>query len=261
MSNDANGGGAPLHDGVGRVRAAEQVEMVKRFYTSVEIVETDNGAFEVRLDGRTVKSPGRKAVRVPSKALAERMAGEWRAQKEFVRPTSMPVTRLVNTALEAGPELAPKLRDELVRYTGNDLLCYRADQPEALVVRQTEIWGRALGEMERRYDVRFEVITGILHRPQPAPTLEKMAELGGRFGPFGLIALNSIAALTGSGVLAFGLAEGLLAPDFGWTAAHVDEDFNISRWGEDHEARVRREQRRAEYDAALVMLSDVGPSD
>ncbi|NOZ32835.1 MAG: ATPase, partial [Alphaproteobacteria bacterium] len=183
-----------------------------------------------------------------------------RAQEKFIRPASMPMTRLTNTALEAGPDLAPELRGELVRYAGNDLLCYRADQPDELVARQAEIWGGALGKMERRLGARFEVITGIIHQPQPAPTLQKLAQLGGRFGPFGLIALNSVASLTGSGILALGLAEGLFEPDFGWTAAHVDEDFNISRWGEDHEAKVRRDLRRTEYDAALAMIADVGLS-
>ena len=52
------------------------------------------------------------------------------------------------------------------------------------------------------------------------------------------------------------LADGPLAADDGWNAAHVDEDWNAELWGMDEEAAVRRAFRRSDYDAALVALAD-----
>jgi chaperone required for assembly of F1-ATPase len=43
---------------------------------------------------------------------------------------------------------------------------------------------------------------------------------------------------------------GRLTPEQAWQAAHVDEDFQISQWGEDAEAAHRRAHRRRDFDAA-----------
>ncbi len=63
-----------------------------------------------------------------------------------------------------------------------------------------------------------------------------------------------MTSLTGSALLALGVALGRLTPDQAWNAAHVDEDFQIAQWGEDAEARDRCAARRREFDAAARML-------
>jgi chaperone required for assembly of F1-ATPase len=65
----------------------------------------------------------------------------------------------------------------------------------------------------------------------------------------------SITSLTGSGLLAIGLRHGLFSPDEVWTAAHVDEDYNMRLWGEVDDAAARRLKRRAEFDAAVTVLT------
>ena len=45
-----------------------------------------------------------------------------------------------------------------------------------------------------------------------------------------------MTTLTGSALLALAHARGHLAAEEAWAAAHVDEDWQISRWGEDAEA-------------------------
>jgi chaperone required for assembly of F1-ATPase len=75
--------------------------------------------------------------------------------------------------------------------------------------------------------------------------------------PFGLAALHVVTTLTGSAILALALANGRLSPDEVWAAAHVDEDFQIEAWGEDLEAGERRAARRAEFDAAALVLASV----
>ena len=48
-----------------------------------------------------------------------------------------------------------------------------------------------------------------------------------------------------------GLWHKLFSPDQVWQAAHVDEDYQISQWGEDEEAAERRVKRRVEFDTAV----------
>jgi chaperone required for assembly of F1-ATPase len=64
-----------------------------------------------------------------------------------------------------------------------------------------------------------------------------------------------ITTLTGSALLALALLQGHLTAGEAWTAAHVDEDWNMEQWGRDEIALARRAARRAELDAAATVLA------
>lgn len=244
-------------DGFARARRLQKRELPRRFYKEVSVGEMAAG-FAVLLDGRRLRTPGKAEVVVPARALAEKLASEWRAQAERVDPATMPLMRLVNTAVEGGTAAAPALCEEVVRYAGSDLLLYRADAPAELAARQAEIWGAALAQFGGRFGIEFAPTAGIVHRAQPPESLEKVASLAAAFGPLALTALVSATGLTGSAILALGVAHSLFERDFAWEAAHLDEDHNISQWGEDAEAAARRAFRRAEFDAAIDVIETVG---
>jgi chaperone required for assembly of F1-ATPase len=240
-------------DGYGRAQHLNKVELPKRFYKEVGIGSAPGG-YAVTLDGKTPRTPGQVPVVVPQQALAEAMAAEWAAQGEFIDPKVMPIVRLVNSAIEAGEERLPALRAEIVKYAGNDLLLYRADTPRELIAEQERVWDAALVKLARHFEIGFQPTIGILHQPQPALTLERLAGSVADVPLIEVVALNSLTGLTGSGLLAIALREGLMTPEEVWTAAHVDEDHNIRLWGEVDEARERRAKRRLEFDAAIRVL-------
>ncbi len=245
---------AHREDGYGRAQAHAKRELPKRFYAEAKVQRMDGG-FAVGLDGRVPRTPGMKPVVVPAEAVAAVMAEEWAAQGEFIDPETMPMVRLVNSAVEAGAESMPALRAEIVKYAGNDLLLYRADSPEALVARQEELWDAALVGLARHFGVAFQPTIGILHQPQPPATLARLgAALEGE-ALLPLTAMNAIMSITGSGLLALALRHRLLSADEVWAAAHVDEDHNIALWGEVEEITERRAKRRREFDAAAKLLT------
>lgn len=244
---------AHRNDGYGRAQAHAKTELPKRFYKQTGIAVTADG-FAVTLDGRPTRTPGRVPVAVAQEALAQLMAEEWAAQGEFIDPEKMPMVRLVNSAIESGPDKVGPLRDEIVRYASNDLLLYRADSPRELVAAEEAAWDEALVRLARHFGVAFQPTIGILHQPQPVATLGRLREAIADESLLPLTALVSITSLTGSGLLAIGLRHGLFAPDDVWAAAHVDEDHNIRLWGEMEEARLRRDKRRIEFDAAVRLL-------
>lgn len=244
---------AHREDGYGRAQAHAKRELPKRFYTNV-IVQPLEGGFAVGLDGRVPRTPGMKHVVVPSQALAAEMASEWGAQGEFIDPETMPLVRLVNSGVEAGEESKPALRDEIVKYAGNDLLLYRADTPESLVQRQEQVWDEVLVKLARHFDVAFQPTVGILHQAQPQATLARLARALADEPLLPLTAMNSIMSITGSGLLAIAARHGLATPEEVWVAAHVDEDHQIGLWGEVEEITTRRAKRRSEFDAAVRVL-------
>jgi chaperone required for assembly of F1-ATPase len=240
-------------DGYGRAQGHVKRELPKRFYKDA-IVQPHDGGFAVGLDGRVPKTPGMKPVVVPSEALAHALSAEWSAQREFIDPQTMPLVRLVNSGVEAGEESMPALRAEIVKYAGNDLLLYRADAPESLVARQEQIWDDVLVKLARKFGVAFQPTIGILHQPQPPATLSRLEEVLADEPLLPLVAMNSIMSITGSGLLAIAVRHGLVTAEDAWVAAHVDEDHQISLWGEVEEITTRRAKRRSEFDAAIRVL-------
>jgi chaperone required for assembly of F1-ATPase len=241
------------NDGYGRAQHLNKVELPKRFYKEVG-VGTTPGGFAVTLDGRSPRTPSQTPVVVPQQALAAAMAEEWAAQGEFIDPKIMPIVRLVNSAVEAGEERLGALRDEIVKYAGSDLLLYRADSPRELVADQERVWDAALVKIARHFNIGFQPTIGITHQPQPAPTLDRLSESLSETSLIEIVALNSLTGITGSGLLSIALREHLMTPEEVWTAAHVDEDYNVRLWGEVEEATERRVKRRLDFDAAIRVL-------
>ncbi|MFE8584752.1 ATP12 family chaperone protein [Sphingomonas sp. NCPPB 2930] len=227
---------------------------MKRFWTNVG-VDADR---VVRLDDRPVRTPGRAPLALPTPALAEAVAGEWRAVEETVDPRAMPLTGLANAAIDRiGADPAP-FAQGLARYAETDLLCYRADSPPELVERQDRVWNPLLDWARDRYDVHFTLVSGIMHRPQPDATVDRLAQAVAALDAFRLAALSPVVTITGSLVLALALLEGAAEPDAVWIAAHVDEDFQAEIWGEDYLAIEARDGKRREFDAAVRFLAALG---
>lgn len=244
-----------LNDGYGRAQHLNKVELPKRFYKDVAAGPVDGG-FVVTLDGRPVRTPGRKlAVIVPAAAIATTMAEEWASQRAFIDPATMPMVRLINSAIESGEDMLPAFRAEVIKFAAGDLMLYRAESPQELVSEQEIAWDNALTALARHFGVSFQPTMTITHQPQPQATLDRLAESLVGENLLTMTALVSITGLTGSGLLAIGLRNELFSPDQVWKAAHIDEDYQIAQWGHDEEAADRRARRRIEFDAAVAVLT------
>jgi chaperone required for assembly of F1-ATPase len=227
---------------------------MKRFWKEVAL----DAARGVLLDGRPVRTPGRAPLLLETDALAQAVAEEWRAVGDTLNPRAMPLTGLANAAVDRIAPDPARFAADLARYGESDLLCYRADSPEPLVERQAAAWDPPLEWAQRRFDVGFERVTGIIHRAQPPATVRRLGEAVAALPPFTLAGLSPIVTLTGSLVLALMLVERATSPEAAWSAAHVDEDWQAELWGEDVLATQARAARRAEFDAAVRFLSLLG---
>lgn len=227
---------------------------MRRFYKTVG-VEGGPGGWEVRLDGRPVRSPAKAVLRLPGAALAEAIAGEWAAQGEKVEPASMPLLRLACTAVDRVAPRRAAVVDDIVAYGGSDLLCYRATEPVELIARQQEIWQPLLDWAADRFGARLRVTAGIAPIDQPAPALAVLRDAVAERDDPTLAGLHALTAATGSLVIALAALEAEIDGDALWRAAQLDEDWQIERWGEDAEAAARRTALRADIDATLRFLA------
>lgn len=215
----------------------------RRFYTAVTVTED----CAIALDGRIVKTPLKSKLVLPTRALADEVAAEWAAQGEKIDPATMVLTKLANTALDRVAPERPRIVGEILDYAGSDLVCYRADRPPALVTRQRAAWDPIVDWARVALDAPFVVTTGIVHVSQPNAALRAFEAALAVHNDFELSTFYSVMTMTGSALIPLMLARAALSPETAWTAAHVDEDYQIENWGEDEEAALRRVRRHGEF--------------
>jgi chaperone required for assembly of F1-ATPase len=237
----------------GAISPDKKTSLPKRFY-KVVAVEDEGGRALLTLDGKPVRTPGKALLSVPSKALAEQIAEEWRRQGAYIDPRTMPLTRLANSAIDGVVEKTDAVVDDILAHARADLLCYRASGPEGLLAEQGKHWDPVIAWAKDALHAPLSLAEGVVHIAQPDESIAVLKRELDKLGAFELAALHVMTTLTGSALLALAVALKRLTPEEAWAAAHVDEDFQIGQWGEDAEAKARREARKAEFDAAAKML-------
>ncbi len=247
---DEVAGQSPLDPGEA-VRRATRVPRRKRFYTTAGIAETEGG-FAVTLDGKPIRTPSGRRVVAPTSEIADAIAAEWNAQGETIDPLTMPLTRFANSVAEVNDRVGA-VADDIAKYLGSDLLFYRAGHPEALVAKEAAHWDPILFWAANELGAHFMLAEGIVHVAQPESAI-KAARGAFPEDSWSIAALHVVTTLTGSALLALALALGVRDADQVWAAAHVDEDWNIEKWGLDEEVAARRAARLVDFKAAASIL-------
>ncbi len=231
-------------------QACMKAPLPKRFYEKAGVDERD-GVFHLSLDGRHARTPARHPLALPTRPLAEAVAAEWDRQAEAIDPTTMPVTRIVNSAIDGVSTRQGEVVEDIVKYAGSDLTCYRAGEPQRLFREQGAAWDPVIGWAREALGARFALAEGVMHVTQPGEAIAAVRDRVQRIrSPFALAALHVMTTLTGSVLIALAHAEGRLDADAAWAAAHADERYQESVWGEDAEAQARRRIRETEFKAA-----------
>ncbi|MGE0254166.1 MAG: ATP12 family chaperone protein [Alphaproteobacteria bacterium] len=212
---------------------------MRRFWQAVAVAPAEGG-FTVTLDGKPVRTPARRALVLRSAALADAIAGEWRAQDKTVDLKAMPLTRLSATALDRVAVARADSERQLLAFAGTDLVCYRAEEPAALVARQQEAWQGLLDWLDAAHGARLAVTAGVVPVAQPDAALAAIGRALARLDAFELTALHIAAAAAGSLVIALALAAGAVDVETAIAAAELDEAFQAEEWGLDEEADARR---------------------
>ena len=226
---------------------------MKRFWRDVAVEQEADG-WTIKLDGRPVKTPARAALAVPTRTLADAIAGEWRSVEGKIDPRAIPLTGLANAAIDRIAPDREAFADNLARYAEADLACYRADGPRALVERQEQQWDKLLGWARRRYDVDFVTTSGLMHVAQPAATIERLSHAVAALDPFRLAGLSPLVTVGGSLVAALAVLEKALAPEEAWDAVSIDERWQLEQWGADADAEVALDNRRRDFLSASRFL-------
>lgn len=223
---------------------------IKRFWATA-VGEACEGGYTVRLDARAVKTPARRALLLPTLAMAQAVALEWDAQHGLVNPNKMPLTRSANSAIDKVAEQFDAVAGQLAAYAGTDLLCYRATGPAPLIERQAQRWGPVLDWAATVLNAPLTATAGVMHIPQPDQSLAKLSDCLFAMTPFQLAAAHDLIAISGSLVLALAVAHNRLTPIEAWDLSRIDESWQNEEWGIDEDAaQLETLKQAAFFDAA-----------
>jgi chaperone required for assembly of F1-ATPase len=206
--------------------------------------DPNDGAFRILLDGKPVRLPSGRLLRLTGASLAEAVAGEWQlagGQKGGMMSfADVPLTRLVGTAQERIAADPGSTIGGLLAYGQTDLLCYRARAPEVLATRQKRLWQPWLDWAEAEFGARLVVTDGVMPVAQDPSALARLAGALGRQPHSVLAALGVAVPALGSLILGLAMAYFRLDGAAAHELACLDERFQAELWGEDAQAEAQR---------------------
>ncbi len=232
---------------------------MKKFYKNVEVQSTADG-YVILLDGKVLKTPTKADLTLPTRGLAQQVAAEWKSQGEEIKPAEMWFMRLVSTAIDRVADRQEQVLRQFRRLAENDLLYYRAGEPKELSLLQSESWDPVLAWAQQRFDVSFQLAKGIMPTPQSNATLDRLEKVA-TGDVFRLTGLAHGAALLSSPILVLALAEKYIDSERAYELSLLDELYQLSLWGEDEDAKTKRDKIKLEIDTLSAYFISLNESD
>lgn len=224
----------------------------KRFWTTVSLAPLMEG-YTILLDGKPIKTPLRNNVIIPTEAIAMRIMAEWAAQEEVIVPHTMPITRLMNTAIDRVHPQRGEIISQLLAYIPTDTLCFVTPIDPNLRAQQTEVWTPII--LWAQGVLGCEILqTETFSPPVQAYTdtvkarLELLTDLQ-------LSCLHECVTLTGSILLGLAVVEHAFSTQALWDASILEEIHQQAQWGTDQEAKQAQQNKRRDFMIAADVLS------
>ena len=229
---------------------------MKRFYKDVSVEEVEGG-WQVALDGRAIRTQGGQQPQVvPANTLARALAGEWESQGEEIDPELFLFRDHADFAIDIVRPDRKATIEKLIGYAETDTLCYRADPEDALYRYQQERWEPLVEHVEGKFDVRFQRVSGIVHRPQAEETLAALRRHLEAEDDFALAGITAMASLAASLCVALLANDGTIKdPMELWQDANLEEEWQADKWGRDEQAEAVRKKRGADFSTAQLFTA------
>lgn len=218
----------------------------RRFWTEVRVTEAEGG-YAIRLDARPVRTPAKKPLVVPSRALAQEIAAEWAAQEGEIAPAEMPLTRAANAVIDKVTHQHDEVAALIAAYGDSDLICYRAKAPAGLVRRQSAAWDPLIDWAARVLGARLRPVTGVMHAPQDPEALAVLSRRVHAMDIYRLTAFHDLVGLSGSLIIGFAAAHDVQPAAALWKLSRVDETWQQEQWGVDEEARRQAAAKESDF--------------
>jgi len=220
--------------------------VAKRFWREVT-VEPAGGGFAIRLDARTLQTPAKAAMILPTMAMAVAVADEWRAVDQKIDPQTMPVTRAANAAIDKVAPQFDEVAALIAAYGETDLLCYRTPGPPEMARAQAAAWDPMLDWAAERLGARLRTTVGVAPVAQPPAATLALTDRVRAASNFQLTALYDLVAISGSLILGLAATTDDFPLESLWTLSRFDEDWQEQAWGRDEDSFAKAKIKQKDF--------------
>ena len=227
-------------------------------FTNLELV-TDKGNLKVLLNGKQLKTPLRKNIVIPSEDIFKKIKKEFSKIKSEINYSDMPVFSMVLAIIDKIKPNRKNLHDELIKYSMNDLICYRVSkfENEILYNLQVKKWNKWIEWAENFFSINLLISESIMPVNQNDDTSRKVLNILNDLDSWEFGCLYQSTKLSGSFFLGFAYISKIINVKQFFSLSFLEELYQIEKWGSDFESSIRHKsilKELKEIDEFLKLL-------
>ena len=211
----------------------------EKYWKSVRKKKQSNNLFLIYLDDTCLKSDQGNNIKLTAQ-LAEEVIREWNADGKIDTIKNSFYTKFCFSVNDMTKKERENVSGRLVEYGNCDPICYIADEPTKLHVKQKNLYNPLVDWAEKFFTIKLNKGSGLLFIDQPSLNSDKIKKFLEGLNNFQLTAIHELTKSMGSLFTCLALYKNVISPELSWEVANVEDNFRIEVWGEvEEEMQIR----------------------
>ena len=203
----------------------------EKYWKNVKKEKQADNLFQIYLDEICLKSDQGHNIKL-SAPLADEVVKEWKAEGKVDSIKNSFHTKLCFSVADMTKKERENVLGRLVEYGNCDPICYIADQPTKLHLKQKSLYSPLIDWAEKFLSIRLNEGSGLLFIEQPLLNSGKIKKYLDELDNFHLAAINEMTKSLGSLFTCLALYKNAVNQELAWEVANVEDNFRIEVWGE-----------------------------
>ena len=209
-------------------------------FTDLELVK-EKSNLKVLLNGKQLKTPLRKKIVIPSEDIFKKIKKEFSKIKSEINYSDMPIFSMVLAIIDKINPNRKNLHDELIKYSMNDLICYRVSKSENEILYNLQVkkWNKWIEWAENFFSIKLLISESIMPVNQNDDTSRKVLNILNDLDSWEFGCLYQSTKLSGSFFLGFAYISKIINVKQFFSLSFLEELYQIEKWGSDYESSIR----------------------
>ena len=225
----------------------------EKYWKTVRKKEQGNSIFQIYLDEIRLKSDQGNNIQLPTK-LADEVVREWNADGKIDTIKNGFYTKLCFSVIDMTQKDRENVVSRLVAYGNCDPICYIADEPKKLHIKQRKLYDPLIHWAQKFLSIKLNKGPGLMFVEQPSPNSGNIKKFLEELDNFHLTAIHELAKSLGSLFTSLALYNNIVSPELAWEVANVEDNFRMELWGEVEEETLIRTKNYDHFNNVVKIL-------
>ncbi|MDC3169595.1 hypothetical protein OA871_00965 [Paracoccaceae bacterium] len=203
----------------------------EKYWKNARKEKQNNNLFLIYLDENYLKSDQGNNMILPER-LADEVVREWDADGKIDTIKNSFYTKLCFSVIDMTQKERKNVLSRLVAYGNCDPICYIADDPKKLHIKQKKLYDPLIDWAQKFLSIRLNIGPGLLFIEQPSLNAGNIIKYLEELNNFHLTTISELTKSLGSLFTSLALYNNIISPELAWEVANVEDNFRIDVWGE-----------------------------